>query len=166
MDMKVLMLYFSLGGRTKIIAECISERLNNSDVRIEQLEYTKKKRDFLSEQDEVMKGDLSGFKYNEDIKDLAVYDLILLGFPTHGGRPATVFNAYFEHAQNVKGKNFIIFNTCRFSLGKTFEIMQAVIEQKRGSVVKKQAFKGFFKIKMSKVEEFVKELNQEFMKPS
>ncbi len=164
--MKVLILYFSLGGRTKKVAESIERGLNFSDVRFENFDYIKKKRDFISEQNEVMKGDLSSFKYNEDIKDLGDYDLIFLGFPTHGGRPATVFNGYFEHAQNVDGKNFIIFNTCRFSIGKTFEIMQAVIEQKGGSVVKKRAFKGFFKIKMSKVEEFVKELNQEFMKSS
>ena len=164
--MKVLILYFSLGGRTKKVAESIKRGLNSSSVIIEHFEYTKKKREFLSEQNEVMKGDLSGFKYNEDIKDLATYDLIILGFPTHGGRPATIFNGYFEHAQNVDGKNFIIFNTCRFSVGKTFEIMQAVLEQKGGSVVKKRAFKGFFKIKMPKVDKFVEELNQEFMKPS
>ena len=161
--MKVLMLYFSLGGRTKKVAECISEKFNNSDVCIEQLEYTKKKRDFLSEQNEIMKGDLSSFKYNKDIKDLTSYGLIFLGFPTHGGRPATIFNGYLEHAQNIKGKDFIVFNTCRFSIGKTFEIMQTGIEQKGGSVVKKRAFKGFFKIKMSKVDKFVEELNREFM---
>jgi len=155
-----MVLYFSLGGRTKKVAEKIAEGLNLSDVSIEFFEYTKKKRDFLSEQNEVMKGDLSGFKYNEDIKDLGSRALIILGFPTHGGRPATIFNGYFEHAQNVDGKNFIIFNTCRFSVGKTFEIMQTIIEQKGGSVIKKRAFKGFFKIKMSKIDEFVEELNQ------
>lgn len=164
--MKALLLYFSLGGRTKKVAENIERGLNSLDVRIENFEYIKKKRDFLSEQNEIMKGDLSGFKYSEDIKDLEDYNLIILGFPTHGGRPATVFNGYFEHAQNVDGKNFIIFNTCRFSVGKTFDIMQAVIDKKGGSVIRKRAFKGFFKIKTSKVREFVKELNQEFMKPS
>ena len=163
-DMKVLMLYFSLGGRTKKVAECISERLNNSDVRIEQLEYTKKKRDFLSEQSEVMKGDLSSFKYNEDIKDLASYDLIFLGFPTHGGRPATIFNGYLEHAQNIKGKNFIVFNTCRFSSGKTLDNMEAEIKERGGSVINRRTFKGFFRIKTSKVYDFVEELNQELPK--
>ena len=70
--MKVLILYFSLGGRTKKVAQSIAEGLSISDVSIEQFEYTKKFRDFLSEQDEVMKGDLSSFKYNENIKDLAL----------------------------------------------------------------------------------------------
>ena len=161
--MKILILYFSLGGRTKKVAESIAGGLNSSDVSIEQFKYTKKSRTYLSEQNEVMKGDFSNFKYNEKIKDLISYDLILFGSPTHGGRPATVFNGYFEYAQNVDGKNFIVFNTCRFSIGKTLEIMQAAIEQKGGSVVKKRAFKGFFKIKMSKVDKFVEELNREFL---
>ena len=162
-EMKILILYFSLGGRTKKVAESIAGGLNSSDVSIEQFKYAKKSRAYLSEQNEVMKGDLSNFKYNEKIKDLSSYDLILFGSPTHGGRPATIFNGYFEHAQKVDGKNFIVFNTCRFSIGKTLELMQAGIEQKGGSVVKERAFNGFFKIKMSKVNKFVEELNQEFL---
>ncbi|MBY9014907.1 MAG: hypothetical protein KGD68_04375 [Candidatus Lokiarchaeota archaeon] len=89
---------------------------------------------------------------------------MFLGFPTHGSRPATVFNGYFEHAQNIDGKNYIVFNTCRMVPGKTLEIMQTEIEKKGGSVVNKRTFKGLFRIKMSKVEEFVEELNQELMK--
>jgi len=60
-----------------------------------------------------MKGDLSNFIYNEKINDLATYDLEFFGFPTHGCRPATVFNGYFKNALNIEGKEFIIFNTCR-----------------------------------------------------
>ena len=96
--MNVLILYFSLGGRTRKVAESIAEGLNTSEVDIEQFEYTKKFRAFLSEQDEVMKSDLSNFIYNENIKDLAPYDIGFFGSPTHGGHPATLFNGYFEHA--------------------------------------------------------------------
>ena len=159
--MKVLILYFSLGGRTKKVAENIAAGLSISDVSIEKFEYTKKFRAFLSEQDEVMKGDLSSFNYNESIKDLAPYDLVFFGFPTHGSRPATLFNGYLKHAQNVDGKNYIVFNTCRMIPGKTLEIMQTEIEKRGGSVVNKRTFKGLFRIIMSKVEDFVEELNQE-----
>lgn len=158
--MKVLLVYFSLGGRTKKVAEKIVEGFNISDVSIESIKYTKKSRDLIREQDEIMKGNLLNFRYNEIIKDLGPYDLIFFGFPTHGGRPATVFNGYLKHAQNLGGKNFIVFNTCRMIPGKTLEIMQAEIEQKGGSVVNKRIFRGLFRIKMSKVEDFIKELNQ------
>ena len=159
--MKVLILYFSLSGRTKKVAETIARGLNSSEISIEQFEYTKNSKDYLSEQNEIMKGDLSNFIYNEKIKDLTSYDLVFLGFPTHWGRPATVFNGYFEYVQNVDGKKFIIFNTCRFLSGKTLTKMQIEIEKKGGSVIKKGTFKNFFKIKMAKVDKFVELLNQE-----
>jgi flavodoxin len=161
--MKVLVLYFSLGGRTKKVAEYIARGLKNSDVSIEPFEYTKKSRAYLSEQDKIMKGNLSNFKYNENVKDLLPYDLIFFGVPTHGGRPATLFNGYFTHAQNVGGKKFIVFSTCRFSSGKTLENMQAEIEEKGGSVINKRKFSGLFGIKMSKVIDFVDEVNQNFI---
>lgn len=159
--MKVLILYFSLSGRTKKVAENIARGFNSSEISIEKFEYTKISRDYISEQNEIMKGDLSNFIYDEKINDLAPYDLVFFGFPTHGGRPATVFNGYFEKALNIDGKDFIIFNTCRFSSGKTLAKMQAEIEKKGGSVVNKRTFKNFFKIKMSKVDDFVELLNQE-----
>lgn len=162
--MKLLLVYFSLGGRTKQVALRIAEGLNIADKTVEYFEYTKKSREIISEQDKIMKGDLSNFKYNENIKNLAPYDLVFFGFPTHGGHPATVFNGYLKLAQNFDNKNFIIFNTCRAIPGKTLNIMQAEIEQKGGFVVKKQVFRGLFKIKMSKVDAFIKELNQELMR--
>jgi len=158
--MKVLLVYFSLGGRTKKVAEGIVEGLTISDVSIKFFEYTKKSRDLIPEQDEIMKGDLSSFRYNESVNDLAPYDLLFFGFPTHVGRPATVLNGYLKHAQNLDGKNFIVFNTCRMIPGKTLKIMQAEIERKGGSLVNKRVFRGLFRIKMSKVKNFIEELNQ------
>ena len=55
---KVLILYFSLSGRTKKVAENIAGGFNSSELSIEQFEYTKKSRDYLSEQNVIMKGDL------------------------------------------------------------------------------------------------------------
>ncbi|NVM44518.1 MAG: flavodoxin family protein [Candidatus Lokiarchaeota archaeon] len=69
--MKVLLVYFSLGGRTKKVSEKIAEGLDISDVSIEFFEYTKKSREMIPEQNDIMKGDLSNFKYNESIMDLA-----------------------------------------------------------------------------------------------
>lgn len=162
--MKILILFFSLGGRTKKVAENIAGGLNSLDISTEKFEYTKKFRDYLSEQEEIMRGDLSNFIYNENIKDLGSYDLVFFGSPTHGGRPATIFNGYFKHAQNINGKKFIIFNTCRFSSGKTLDKMEAEIEERGGSVVKRHTFKGFFRLKTSKIDDFVEELNQELSK--
>ncbi|NVM44519.1 MAG: hypothetical protein HWN79_06360 [Candidatus Lokiarchaeota archaeon] len=48
--------------------------------------------------------------------------------------------------------------------GKTLDIMQAEIERRGGSVANKRIFKGLIRIKMTKVEDFIEELNQELMK--
>lgn len=153
-----------MGGRTKKVAETIAAELKYSDVNIESLTYTKKLRDLIVEQEKIMNGDLSSFNYNEGIKDLGPYDFVFFGFPTHGGRPATIFNGYLEHVKKFDEKNFIIFCTCRYVPGKTLNIMQTEIEKKGGKVVNKQVFKGIFRIKTSKVKKFVEELNQELIK--
>jgi flavodoxin len=163
---KILILYFSLTGRTKKVAEIIAEELKNSDIHIEPLIYIKKLKDLMLEQEKIMNGDLSSVKYNESIKDLDPYDLVFFGTPTHGGRPAAIFNGFLQHVENLDEKKFIVFNTCRFVVGKTLEIMQTEIEKKGGKVVNKQVFKGLFSIKTSKVKKFVEELNQELIKPS
>ncbi|MFX1492848.1 MAG: flavodoxin family protein [Promethearchaeota archaeon] len=159
--MRILILFFSMGGRTKAVAKSIAERLNASEITIEEFKYTKKLKDFLSEQHEIFKGNLLNFNYNEDVIDLKPYDFIFFGTPTYGGLPATIFDGYLEHVQNIQGKNFIIFSTCRFSSGKIFEKMQAEIEKKGGIVVNKRAFKGLFKINVAEINKFAEELNQE-----
>lgn len=71
----------------------------------------------------------------------------------------TLSKKNFEHTLNINGKNFIAFNTCRFISGKTLEKLKTGIEKKGEFVVNIRTFKGFFKIKMFIVEEFVEELN-------
>ncbi len=153
-----------MGGRTKKVAEKIASDLKSSEVVIERIKYTKKLRNFFLEEDKIMKGDLSNFKYNDLILDFEPYDLIVLGTPTYGSLPAVIFNGYIEKVKNIKGKRLILFSTCRLISIKTFRVLEAEIEKRGGKVVKKQVFKGFFKIGIRKVEKFSDELNQDFPK--
>ena len=162
--MKILILYFSMSGRTKKVAEKMASDLKSSEVVIERLKYTKKQRNLMFEEDKIKKGDLSNFKFNETILDLEPYDLIILGSPTYGSLPTVAFNGYIENVRNIKGKSLILFNTCRLISIKTFRVLEAEIGKKGGKVVKKQVFKGFFKIGMRRVEKFIDEINQDFLK--
>lgn len=148
-------------GRTKRVAESIAEKLSSTDVRIERIQYAKKVKDLLKEQDEIKNGNLSDFSYAEIVKDLEPYDLVFFGMPTYGGIPPPIFEGYLKIAKNINGKSFIVFNTCRFIAGKILERMQAEIEKKGGKVINKQKFKGLFKINMTKVKKFIDNLNQE-----
>jgi flavodoxin len=161
--MKVLIVYLSMGGRTRKVAEDIANNLNSDNVDIEELKYHKRATKMLSVQEEIMKGDLLNFSYDEKIEDLKPYDIIFFGTPTWGSQPVPVFYGYIEKAQNVSGKKFIIFNTCRMVAIKTLEKMEEKIKSKNGIVVKKHTFKGPFRIKKSKVDRFTNEINQEFL---
>ncbi len=149
-----------MGGRTKKVAEKISSDLNSSEITIERFNYSKRARDVVAEREKIMKGDLSDFKFNESILDLEPYGLVFFGTPTYGGQPVVIFKGFLENAKNIEGKNFIIFNTCRFITGKTLDVLKAEIEEKGGKVINQRVFKGFFRIKLSKVKKFIDELKE------
>ena len=150
-----------MGGRTRKVAKQIANNLKCDSIHVEELKYYTKATKMLSVQEEIVNGDLSGFTYDKKIEDLEPYDLILIGTPTWGSQPVPVFYGYLEKVQNYVGKKFILFNTCRFISIRIFEKLGAIIESKGGDVVKTQTFKGFFRIKMRKVEKFIEEMNQE-----
>ena len=161
--MKVLIVYVSMGGRTRKVATEIANNLKCDSIDIEELRYHEKATKMLSVQEEFMNGDLSGFTYDKKIEDLEPYDLILIGTPTWGSQPVPVFYGYLEKVQNHIGKKFILFNTCRFISIRVFEKLGALIESKGGYVVKTQTFKGVFRIKIVKVDKFIEEINQEHL---
>ena len=152
-----------MGGRTRKVAERIANSLNSDDVDIEELKYHERATKMLSVQEEIMKGDLSNFSYDKKIEDLELYDIIFFGTPTWGSQPTPVFYGYIEKVQNISGKRFILFNTYRMVAIKTLEKMEDKIESKSGNVVKKQTFKGLFRIRMSKVDNFINDINQELL---
>ncbi len=145
-----------------MVAEKIASKLNSSDVTIEQIKYSNKLKELWPKQEEIKKGNLSDFEYNDSILDHEPYDLIFFGTPTHGANPAVVFYGYIERVKNIKGKNFIIFNTCRAFAGKILRKMEAEIEKKGGKVVNERIFRNLFKIKLSKVNNFIDELNKAY----
>ena len=126
------------------MAERIASSLVSEEVDIEELKYYESAIKMLSVQEDILKGDLSNFSYDKKIEDLEPYDFIFFG--------------------SFSGKKFIIYNTCRMVAIKTLERMESKIQSKGGKVIKKETFKGLFKIKASKVDNFTQELNQELLK--
>lgn len=161
--MKIIIIYFSLGGRTKRVAEKIAFNLNSSYVTLENLNYLKRKRNYFIEQEKIFNGDLSNFKFDKSIFDLRPYELIIFGTPTHGTNPTAAFYGYLEHVRNIKGKKFILFNTCRAIPGQSLTIMESEIEKREGKVVKKQFFMSLFKIRTRQIELFSNEIYSEII---
>jgi flavodoxin len=158
--MKILIVFFSGGGRTRQVAQTIAAELHNAEVVIEQLKYSGSARNLVMEQEVVMKGDLSKFTFNRDVLDLAPYDRVFFGTPTYGGRAAPAFYGFLENCKNVAGKEWVIFATCRLSGGQNLNLMRAAIEQKGGKVIAQQMFKAFFKINLQRAQVFGQSLNK------
>ena len=154
--MKALIIYFSLTGRTKMVAEAIAAELTKYEVNIEAIGYKKDPKDY----NPTLGGDLSNFNYKESIFDPSPYDLICIGVPTNGMRPAFIFDAYIQKSKNFDGKRVVIFNTCRLVGGKTLGNMKRKIEKKGGQVTDQKCFRGLFKLTDEKAREFGKILNQ------
>ena len=158
--MKALIIYFSLTGRTQMVAEAIAAELTKFDVKVEGITYKKDPKDWMSDYKPSLEGDLSNFQYNDSIFDPSPYDLICIGVPTNGGRPAYIFDAYIKKSKNFDGKRVVIFNTCRVFALKTLGNMKNEIEKKGGKVTDQKCFKRLFKLTDEKAREFGKFLNQ------
>jgi flavodoxin len=159
--MKVLIIYFSLTDRTKLVAESIAAELTNHEVDLKSISYTKGRKinNFREEQEKIESGDLSSFVYDEKIFNITPYELICIGVPTWGMQPAFVFDAIIENCGSFEGKNVVVFATCRLYGGRTVKKMKAAIEDKGGTVTHKKSFRAFFTMHEGKAREFGKMLN-------
>jgi flavodoxin len=158
--MKAIVIYFSVSGRTKKVAEAIATELGNYEVDIEAITSEKKSMALIKEKERILAGDLSDFIYSENILDLSPYDLVCIGVPVWGGRPAFVFNAFIQKIEGLNGKNAVVFTTCRFYPGKTLAQMKSEIEKKGGSVINQKSFRALFSMGEKKAREFGKIINQ------
>ncbi|GKU23278.1 flavodoxin family protein [Clostridium folliculivorans] len=119
--MRSLVIFYSLEGDTKFIAETISKELDGDIAEIKPVKQipTGGFRKYLWGGKQVM------FKDKPDIEpineDLSKYDLIVLGTPVWASRFAPVFNTFLEK-HKIKNKSIALF--CCHSggrEGKTFE---------------------------------------------
>ena len=144
-----------------MVAEIVAAELSNYEVDIEPITYAKgKKPKFKGEREKIGKGDLSSFEFSERIFDLSPYELVCIGTPTWGGLPAYIIMGYIEKCNTFEGKAIVLFNTCRFYIGRTIKDMKTAIEEKGGRVIKEKSFKKFFRMKEKDPRAFGKELNQ------
>jgi len=157
--LKVLIIYLSLTGRTKRVSEIIAEELTNYQVDIEPITYNDSKLPGPTVLEKVEKGDLSSFTFNEHILNPDPYHIVIFGVPTWGGRPAYFFDGYIAKC-TVQGKNFVVFNTCRFLSNRTPKKMKDAIESKGGKVIYQKMFKSLFEIKEKPIREFGQIINK------
>lgn len=114
--MATLIMYYSQGGTTAIIAKTLAKHLNASSVRIHDL----KKRDGFKNR---IMASINAFRETKtDIipakVDLTNYDTIYIGSPTWAGNPTPAIITIIDRC-NFTGKDVILFATMDSNRGKS-----------------------------------------------
>ena len=131
--MKSLVVYYSLTGKTRLVAQAIAEALNATLLEIKETK-PRKLGPFV-----YLTGGFAavmnrGSKINPIDVDLKQYERIFIGSPNWGSRPAPAINS-FIYQTNFEGRSIIPF----FTMGgdnaeKALANMTTKIEKSRGKV--------------------------------
>lgn len=132
--MKIAIIYYSLTGNTKSVADILSDYLrpaNQVDVlRINALDESKSflgqcRRAFFKNKARI-----------EDIKtDLSEYDTVIIGNPVWATEPVPALRTYLDRVSGVSGKKIVLFITYGGGLGKDscIDKMEKLLKEKGAS---------------------------------
>ena len=112
--MKTCVLYFSRTGNTKRMAEAIAEATKAPTFNIASSEPS------IAEN----------------------YDLLILGTPVEGFRPAMETVAFVERLPKAEGKKAILFCTCALWKGRTFKVLEKELSRKGYDIILSVSKKG------------------------
>jgi len=139
--MKPLVVYYSLTGKTKLVAQVIAEALNSALVEIKERRPVPRPFVYLT-------GGFAatinrGSKINPIDVDLKQHETIFIGSPTWNSRPAPAINS-FIYQTNFEGRSIIPF----FTMGgdnseKALANITAKIEKSQGKVAGSFAIKSY-----------------------
>jgi len=158
--MKALITYFTMGGRTKKIAEAIANSLNNYEISYVPFEVTGKFKEKLKALEDFNKGDFTLLETELNRLDVVDYDIIIFGMPTHGRFPPKIFDEILARIGNLSGKRVIVFNTARITANKALNYMKAKIEEKGAHLIASSKFKGLFRLGVKNAIKFGTEINE------
>ena len=131
--MATLIIYYSQGGTTELVAKTLAQNLRANMVRIHDLKNREgfKNKIFAS---------INAFRENKtDIVparvDLTGYDTIIFGTPTWAGNPTPAILTIIDRC-NLTGKDVILFATMDNSRGDTnIERLEEKIKMRGGRVI-------------------------------
>ena len=158
--MKALMIYFTMGGRTKRMAEAIASNLSNYEVTFFPFELEGSFIGKIKLLDEFENGDYSSFEGDFSILDAEPYDLILIGMPTYGSEPPKTFYELTKRMNALNGKRVVLFGTSRFRRGSHLQVMKENVEAKGGEVIEQRNFRGLLVLGTKKALEFGEMINE------
>ncbi|MFX1389561.1 MAG: flavodoxin family protein [Promethearchaeota archaeon] len=157
--MKTLIVYFTMGGRTKKTAEAIASVLTNYEVSYFPIELTGKFIEKIKLLDKFENDDFSAIERELLTLDIQPYDVLIFGMPTYGDKPPKAFDEIIARLGNLSGKKVVVFNTARFTGGKALEFMKTKVEDVGAQVIDQRRFRKLFWIGKKDAIDFGKKIN-------
>lgn len=149
-----------MGGRTKKTAEAIASALSNYEVSYFPIELTGKFIEKIKMLDKYENKDFSMIDTELNNLDALPYDLIFIGMPTYGNFPPKVFDEILARMRNFSGKRAIVFNTARFTGGKSIDYMKEKVEEAGAQVIEQAKFRKVFWIGTKNAIKFGEKINE------
>jgi len=158
--MKAVIIYFTMGGRTKKTAIAIGDVLSNYEVDYFPMELKGNFFEKIKELDLYQNNDFSLIEEELKTLDAKDYELIIIGMPTYGDQPANAFNEIVRRVPNLKDKKTAIYTTARFSGGKALKYMKEKVQETGAQIIKEANFRRVFWLGKRKSTKFGMELNE------
>ncbi len=158
--MKALIVYYSMGGRTKKTALAIASELSKYEVTFVGIKLPGNFFQRIQVFDDFEKGKFDLIEDELNSLDAASYDLVFFGMPTYGNKPPGTFEEIMKRMKNFKGKQVIIFTTARFTGKGTLEYMKERIEKEGAQVTNQYNFRRFFWLGKRNAIKFGKKINE------
>lgn len=161
--MRAVIVYFSMSGRTKKIAEILGKSLSNYNVDYVSLVLT---GGFFTKIDKLDKFEHQNFTLVENelnTLEKQQADLFLIGMPTYGGIPPKIFEEILRRMPYLAGKKIVTFSTSWGSKEGAALPMKTRIAQLGGQIIESKNFQGFFHVNTSDAEKFGQKINELIM---
>ena len=158
--MKILIIYYTMGGRTKKTAQAIGSVLIDHEVKYFSIELRGKQIERIKQLDRFQKGDYSEIEEDLNSLDIEPFELIIIGMPTYGSFPPKTFDKILRRIGDLSNKNVIVFTTARFSGGKARDYMESKVKNSGGRVVEKLKFRNPFWIGTKNALKYGKGINE------
>ncbi|MFX0038339.1 MAG: flavodoxin family protein [Promethearchaeota archaeon] len=158
--MKTLIIYFTMGGRTRKTAEAIAKSLITHEVSFFPLELKGKFIEKIKMLDRFENKDFSAIEAELSNLDSINYDLIIFGMPTYGDKPPKAFDEILTRMGSLSGKKAIIFNTARFTGKKALDYMKTKVEKAGAQIIDQRRFRKLFWIGEKDAIKFSKQINE------
>ncbi|HBC97872.1 MAG TPA: flavodoxin [Clostridium sp.] len=127
MENKILVVYYSLEGNTKLIAEAVSKAVSGDILQIKpekDINPKSKMRYLIGGKKSITKEKPELMPYDVKAED---YDVLFIGTPVWAGNFTPAIRSFFAKT-NLKSKKIALFNCSGGNSGKTFENMKSELE--------------------------------------